>query len=345
MSRIILTTSRVSAFALSTALVAALSACASDEPKARNVLPVVEMSSYQPTLSTSVPQLMDSMELDIDNGVDVDYQPTGTSSSATIASLLARDVDFAMAARNAAFDAATKNDDIVVLGTILGRGSVSVLSNEAIAKIGLPADASDREKLLALKGLTIASSPEGSGTNLELRRLLEEVGLDPDKDVKIIGVTESSALVAGISRGRFDGGFFASGVMEANVAKGEADYWLSVPRGDLKEFTKPGAGGVIVTRRDVIEDMPEVVESVYQALADASALINSDPDLAGSEIREKWLAKLPEDVFKLAWGETVLIIPETPAFPRSFFDSAIEDVHEGADELDYEDLVYQSARD
>lgn len=342
------TTRRALSAVSAAALIGLTAACAggSSSGRAEDGVLTTAMSSYAPTMSTSVPQLMSSMGLDGRNGVRIDYRASGSSSATTLATLMSREVDFAMSSRNVAFDAAAERGDgsLVILASILGRGSTMTLRADVIDRLGLPADASDADKIGALRGLTIGAAPEGSGTNVEFRRILTEYGLDPDRDVQIIGVTDPSALVAGIKQGQFDGGFYAAGVMEANIAAGEAEMWLSVPRGDLAEVTKPGMGGVIVTRRDVVEDNPELAAAVFDAIVATEQQIASDPAGTGAALRADWLPNLDPAVFDLAWKETTLIIPSDGRFTRQHFDSALEDVAGDASRLQYEAMVYERAR-
>ncbi|GAA3979912.1 hypothetical protein GCM10023085_72730 [Actinomadura viridis] len=297
------------------------------------------------SLNQGVPQLMDTAKLDEKNGVDVEYKALGTSSATQVAGVLGGDYDCAAPATTAAFAAIGKGSDLTIVGGINKGASILAIRKDAARKSGVAADAPMAERIKALKGLKIVTAAAGSGNQELLVLLLKHYGLDPKKDVTITGVTEASAIVGGLRQGRFDAGFYGSGVMEANIASGEAQLWASVPRGDMKEVFGDAVTSVIIMRRSYAEKNPDVVRKLSAALAATSRQVAEDPEGSGAQLRQGWFPQISEEVWKLTWEQGRLSFPADGKFPRTSFDAVAKLVPaEVRNGLEYEKAVDPRAR-
>lgn len=158
-----------------------------------------------------------------------------------------------------------------------------------------------------LRGLHIGAAP---GPDLGLKRLLREVGLDPERDLDVgpvpgasvpstsFGVTAAQALAGG----QIDG-FWANG-MGAGVAvrEGAGKIVLDVRRGDgptgAAHYTFPA----LVTRDEVIQRSPEAAGAALRALVRAQQALRDDPDLAtgiGQRLFPPMEAMLIADLIRL----------------------------------------------
>jgi NitT/TauT family transport system substrate-binding protein len=322
----------------------AVSACAADGAGPGVDGPVVTMVIPDAPLGNAPPLLMDALRIDREHGFDADLQVVGSSSTTSLAALLSGDADFAVAARVSALDAAAKNPALLIVGATTGRNGTLVLRNDVIDRLALPEQASDRQKVEALRGLTIATGAAGGATNLDFRRALTGYGLNPDTDVRIVPVTDASALVGGIGQGQFDGAYYSVGVTEANIARGEAKLYLSLARGQLSEVIAPGIGGVIMTKRTTLERNPDLVSSLFDALVATEQRIATDPVGTGAMLKERYLPALAQPVFDLAWNEIRLTVPKDGRFTQEHFRNGLQDASSDIASLRYDQVVYDRAR-
>ncbi|AKB49209.1 MAG TPA: ABC transporter substrate-binding protein [Methanosarcina vacuolata] len=112
-----------------------------------------------------------------------EYQfPTGAPE---MQAMLAGDLDAAYVGSAPVITALSQGLDAKIVAPVQINGSSLVLRNEYNYKS--PQD---------LKGLKIATYPPGTIQDTLLRNWLKENGLDPDKDVKILGMTPGDAVTA-----------------------------------------------------------------------------------------------------------------------------------------------------
>ena len=141
-----------------------------------------------------------------------------------------------------------------------------------------------RGDLQAIKGLRIGAAP---GPDAGLKRLLVEVGIDPERDVQIapvpgtgagisFGVTAAQAL----TDGKIDG-FWANAMgTEVAVRRGVGTVVLDVRRGEgppaARDFTFPA----LVTTERLIEQDREQVAGAVRALVATQRALREDPNRA-----------------------------------------------------------------
>lgn len=337
---------KVASVLAATALVA--TACASSGAEnagnSNGVTPVTAVGGGA-SMSYTVPQLMNTWNIAKDEGLKLEYTAAGTSSTNMIAAVLSGDADFAFPASATALDSIQNGGDLVIVASGIKFASTLGLSTDAIKKTGVPADAPIRERIAALKGMKIATSPEGSGNNALLRQIISAAGLDPDKDLKVIGVQDPSAIVGGIKQGRFDGGFYGAGVIEANIASGEAEVWASTARGDVTELVGDQIGMVMVTSKSTLQDRPELVNSMFDAVVATEQRIAKDPTAAGKTLKSEWFPNLDQKVFDISWESAQHAYPKDGLFTKDQFDTLIK-VYSGDGKtysIDYDSAVYDRA--
>ncbi|MFG1858316.1 ABC transporter substrate-binding protein [Actinomadura geliboluensis] len=299
-----------------------------------------------PSLSYTVPQLMKTMDAGKKNGLAIKYTGAGASSSNMVAAVLSRDADFAFPASTTALDAIQEGSDLIIVASALKFASILGISTEAAKKTGVTADAPVQERIKALQGLKIATSPEGSGNNALLRQIVSAAGMNPDKDIKIIGVQDPSAIIGGIKQRRFDAGFYGSGVIEANIAAGEAELWISTARGDVNQLVGDQMGMVMVTSKRTLKSKPDLVSSMFDTVVDTEKAIAENPQDAGATLKKAWFPDLDQRVFDLAWGQAQHAYPTDGRLTKAQFDTLIKLLSRSGKsyDLNYADTVYEKAR-
>jgi ABC-type nitrate/sulfonate/bicarbonate transport system substrate-binding protein len=148
-----------------------------------------------------------------------------------------------------------------------------------------------RGDLSVLKGLRIGAAP---GPVDGLKRMLAEVGIDAEREVKIgpvpgwanAGVSFGLMAAQALEQGKLDG-FWANGMgAEVAVSKGVGTLVLDARRGDgprgSQHYTFPG----FVTTQKSVDERPEVVAAAVRAVVRAQQALRADPSLATDAARQ-----------------------------------------------------------
>ena len=312
---------------------------------AQDLKPVKVISSL-PTLTSAAVYLMKARGYDKAHGLDVEIQQSGGSSTLQVDAVIAGDAMFGGPGTATALQAIRAGGDIVILGAAANNQIAGVISNDALAKAGVALDAPIEDRIKALKGLTIGTNPVGSTYYLMLRTELQQVGLDPDNDVRLVGVTDSNALITGMDQGRFDVIVSASGIVEQAISLGAGQLLYSGARGDF-----PGGDStmvlVTIARSDTVKDHPDIVEAYRAALADALTALNEDHAEAGKLLREQFFGAMSEPVWASVWANATKAYPTQLLFPKSAYDFWIQNDAKGPDsykDIDYSKIVYGPAQ-
>jgi ABC-type nitrate/sulfonate/bicarbonate transport system substrate-binding protein len=142
-----------------------------------------------------------------------------------------------------------------------------------------------RGDLSVVRGLRIGAAP---GPVDGLKRMLRDVGMDPERDVQIgpvpgwaaAGVSFGLMAAQALEDGKLDG-FWANGMgAEVAVRRGVGAVVLDARRGDgpagAEHYTFPA----LVTSERWIDEHPETVAGAVRAVARAQAALRADPSLA-----------------------------------------------------------------
>ncbi|MDT2005677.1 hypothetical protein FXW78_14655 [Rhodococcus opacus] len=342
---------RLAMLAIPAALTVALTACGSQSgPLASDEggITTVRITSTQ-SFNTALPALL--VEGDFAERFGLDFERVdiaGSGSSNQMAAILSGDADIAGAGSNTVVDAYLGGADIQV---IAGDGDIIqslVVSNNAIERFGVDVDADPRDRVRALRGMKIGAGPTGSAGNSALRVVLNDAGLDPDRDVTLVPLADTgSAVAAGLEQGTFDATWAPVGSGEVAVTRGNATTLVSVPAGEA-----PALDGyvcnVIFAPTRFIEQNPELVGRIREALAEATRMTKEEPEAAGQILKNSIYSGMDQAVFDLAWNEAVQGYHDgnlfTPEDWNSFVDIFDEYSEHDYAAIDYEDLVHPVAR-
>jgi NitT/TauT family transport system substrate-binding protein len=306
----------------------------------------VKLITAAPSLTTAVPLTVLARQYDKAHGLAIENPQAGTNSSLIIDAVLSGNADFAVAGTLTVLQAIRAGGDLTIIGGVANNQLVTVIGNDALKKVGVPQDAPIAERIRALKGLTIGTNPTGATYTQMLRAYLKEYGIDPDKDVKLVGVADATALITGLEQGRFDAIATASGVVEQALALKAGQVWFSGARGDI-----PGAEKSIValavTRPDMIEKDPSTVEAFRASLTDALKAIKEDRVETGRVLKEKYFQKFDPALWEIVWGGATAAFPTSLTFTQDAFTFWINNDPKGAEsyrDVDYEKITYSPSR-
>ncbi len=132
-----------------------------------------------------------------------------------------------------------------------------------------------------LKGSKLGMTRAGSGTDLSLRALLKDAGLEPDKDVAIIAVGGVSSANAALKAGQIDG--FMGGEPAGAVAVEQlklARYFLDPRVGQGPRFLQFMTFPTLQASDKWIAANPQTAEKLVRAMVKTLRRMREDPESA-----------------------------------------------------------------
>ncbi|NDB68317.1 MAG: ABC transporter substrate-binding protein [Methylocystaceae bacterium] len=311
-----------------------------------NPKPVKVISSL-PTLTSAATYLMSARGFDKKFGMAVDITQSGASSTIQVDAVLSGSAAFGHPGTATALQAIREGADIQIVGAITNNQIAAVISNDALKKSGLALNAPIADRIKALKGMTIGTNPEGSTYALMLRLYLQEQGINPDKDVRLVGIAESSALITGMEQGRYDAIVSASGVVEQAISQKLGQLWFSGARGDIPGSEK-SVVAVIITHTNTVKNNPELVTAYRNAMNESLKALRQDHAGAGKTLQEKHFSKMDPALWNEVWTNTTNAYPTELKFTRSAYDFWITNDPKGAasfSKVDYSKVVIPEAQE
>ncbi len=306
----------------------------------------VTLRSAAPSLTIAVPLTMIANRTDRAHGIAVEQQAAGTSSTIVVDAVLSGQVDFGSPGTADALQAIRQGANLRIIAAVVNNLQVMVIREDVAQRLGVSPDAPIADRVRALKGLIVGTGAVGSTHYQILRSYLKLFGIDPDRDVRLVGMGETAALVSGIEQKRYDAIAYASPIVDFAIAKGVAKLWISGPRGDV-----PGANNVktcvVVARADTLEKRRDDVDALRAALSDALAAVRNEHAATGRTLHGTYFPKLDPAVWATAWDGASAAYPASLAFTRQAFDYWIANDPKGADsykDVDYTRITYAAAQ-
>jgi NitT/TauT family transport system substrate-binding protein len=184
--------------------------------------------------------------------------------------------------------------------------SLTTKTVDKLAAKGVTPESPIEQKVQALKGLTLAVTPQGTTTDVLMRATLEEYGVDPDKDVTLQPLQDPASMQAAARAGRIDGFLFTPPVSLAPTADGTGKVWIDYASSEVEDLANIYQLDVITTEKYLAAHRDRV-EGFLRALWRANGLINSDQAKAGEAAREPF-----KDLDDALFDESITFV--SPAF-------------------------------
>lgn len=163
------------------------------------------------------------------------------------------------------------SDPIVSASNVVNRANVYLMAKKGTA----PAGSSDEELAAFLKGKKLNAGRHGGTPNLLTQYLLLELGLDPQKDVRLLEPADGSTVVAMVQQGAADIANGAEPQISDGMSKGVWDepFYKFHDLGDY-------AYSVLSVKKSTLEKDPETVQKAVNAVVKALKVIQEDKELA-----------------------------------------------------------------
>ena len=239
-----------------------------------------------------------------------------------MSALLSNAVQFCACASTTPLRAKAQGTDVMVVGTLVGQYALNVVVQDAVAKRLNLTDATPiAERLRALKGLTIAATSPGSGTELGLRFLYNLAGL-AETDLTTVFLGGNAPMIASFSQGRIDGFITSTPATDIAVARYKGFTLVDMIHGQVKEL-EGYPYIVLAARQSFLKGNKDVTVRFMRAVAAAQQMIAKEPERAGKLVR-KLFPDMSDDIFELSWKSSAAMYPDNPVTKTSGIERSIE---------------------
>jgi NitT/TauT family transport system substrate-binding protein len=207
-----------------------------------------------------------------------------------------------------------------MLGAIAkGQGSKALMSHTNLTAATLVVSASFAKKLGVterdpvqarnaalgrVKGASFGITAPGSQTDGFTRMALEQVGLDPDSDARIVPLQNAANCFAALQNGRIDGFMALSPLTEKAILALNAVPLLSVTKREIPAAYRLQGQTLIARTRDV-ERNPDLYRKLVRAHLRALRVLLEEPDRAKATLRKRRFADLPANQWELMWANNL----------------------------------------
>ncbi len=258
-----------------------------------------------------------------EQNVKVEMLPAMLNATDMVNAVMNDEADLAMTAPSAIAFARSAGRPAVNVGTVSVGYSLEIgFTPETVEKLnaqGITEDSPLKERVEALKGMTLGSFTAGSSTDAAFRYLVEQNGVDPDHDLTIQPMSDAASQVAALRAKRIDGLVAtAPGNATAAVADGTAiawDFWTG-------DELLPKVGMIVfVGSEESIEKKPEAIQRFLKAVSEARAdVVAGLSETDSAKLKEAMGADMPDDV----WQTTLESLSELMGEPFSMTDESWE---------------------
>jgi NitT/TauT family transport system substrate-binding protein len=176
-----------------------------------------------------------------------------------------------------------------------------VMNKDVYAQKGLTAASTADQKLAALKGAKVAISRRGALTDMVTRMYAQRAGIDPEKDLTIIGTGAGQPQMAALEQGQVDLAAATTPTAESLVERGSG-VMLFYNSGGEDPSLQPFTGYSVLVRDDYARQNPEVVRAFARAIVKANQWVLDHSADEAAEVMHFYLPTLPAETIAKDFG-------------------------------------------
>jgi NitT/TauT family transport system substrate-binding protein len=256
-----------------------------------------------------------------DEGIKAEVTDLSNGSN-IVSAIVTGDVDLGFTTMPATVKAASEGAPVAAFAWLTGMTTNIVVHTAFMEEKGVTRESPDQQKLAALKGTTLAVTGLGSGSDLVLRYMLKQAGINPDKDVKIIPTGSGAASLSGFTSNRFDGFATSSPATETGIAKGKGSYLFHSSNGDYKPLQDfPYLVALSSTR--TIKAKSGLMTCFTTALAKAQKQIHEDP-AAAAKGAQTYMTGIDPKLYEKYYPAEAPSMPASPVITDAAIERASE---------------------
>jgi|UniRef100_Q11E39 NitT/TauT family transport system substrate-binding protein len=272
-----------------------------------------------------VPLVADANGLFADEGIEAELTATGGDSKA-LAALVGGSVDVGFLAAPTVLKARQQNVPVKMLGYILNQYPTNfVMSDEWVKEHNITSETPLNDRFKALKNTTLGITSPGSGTDLIMRFMAGEAGLDPDRDLTLSTLGTTPTIGAAFSQGRIDGFALSAPIPEIAIANDNAHMIVRYSAGEVDALD-----GILYTsvafHENMIEENPDLVVRFLRTQQAAIDLIR-DPERSAQARDATWnkyYPKIDKAMFDQIWEDWKSAWPASIVIPEDALAKAVD---------------------
>ena len=199
--------------------------------------------------------------------------------------------------------------DIAIFGGLVNVPSFYIFVHPSIKQ---PAD---------LKGKTVGITTFGSSTDFSIRYLVKKLGMEPDRDVKILQMGGQPQIVAGMVAGAVQAGVLSS---PANYNATKAGFQMLV---DFKTVGLDYPTVSLVSTRSYIKKDPQTVRRFLMAYSEGVERLFRDKELA-MKVIGKYTKTIDRDAQDEAYGFATTFVERPPRLPYKAVETILAQIGE-----------------
>jgi NitT/TauT family transport system substrate-binding protein len=199
--------------------------------------------------------------------------------------------------------------DIAIFGGVVNVPSFYIFVHSSIKR---PED---------LKGKTVGITTFGSSTDFSIRYLIKKLGMEPDRDVKILQMGGQPQIVAGMVAGAVQAGVLSS---PANYNATKAGFQMLV---DFKSVGLDYPTVSLVSTRSYIKKDPQTVRRFLMAYSEGTARLYQDKELA-MKVIGKYTKTNDREALEAAYNFATTFVERPPELPHKAVETILTQLGE-----------------
>jgi NitT/TauT family transport system substrate-binding protein len=218
--------------------------------------------------------------------------------------------------------AAAKGHSLDYFATLASRLPNNIIISTAVAKQkGITANSTLKQKVDALKGLTIGDTGAGSVTDQVLQWTLQRYGINPKTDVQIVSLGgDAATAVAGLENGKVQALLYPAPTPEILYASGKGELLVNFAGDEMKPA--PGYMLGLMASTAFIHSHRTLVQDVTKAVSRAETFMHQDPSKAEAALYT-YFSSENSAVFQKAYDDELPTVPETSTVDTAKIPSVI----------------------
>ena len=227
----------------------------------------------------------------------------------SLQAVFSRDAHFALAPGTHQLVAYERGQRLVAVMSILTRLSVNIVMHKDVARErGITAKSPLADKIRALKGLKMSGFTTGAFGHHVIVHYLLKAGLDPQKDVELVGLGTAPALLVALEKRQIDAFVMGTPVPEAAAARGFGVMVVDNSAGEDPDFAE-FMMDVLLAPPATLKQRPELVRKVVRALLRSNAWLLDHPAEEALPAMKPVLSRLDDAVILAGIQKVRLGIP------------------------------------
>lgn len=271
-------------------------------------------------------------------------------STKVVKALLVGEGDIATTGAVPLLQAIAAGAKVKIIAQMENQAVTLVLSKDAAARIkaatGVTPKSPLADKVRALKGLKIGTTPAGNQFYMLLVMLMNRYGVKENEVTLLPALT--STVGAGVIGGTFDGSFWGVGALQNIISDAGGVEWINLMT-EHEEGISNFPLTYIFTTDDYIKNHTDVVKRFVDASRKAAAESISNPGEVMPAIRKEWYPTLSPSEWKAIWKDVPNVIVPDQKVRRQEFASTVKALEKATNKalpnLTYDNAVAKIAQE